>query len=482
MSTASPAVSTTAFTASNGPAGALDPSERIGTLDILRGIALLGMFFVHFNDHSTDPGGGFGHAYQRFVELFFNDRFWSMFGILFGAGFAVQMRRAESPGGEAASSLIRRFLGVVLFVSVAEEFMLNAVGSRFWTMFGILFGVGLLIQWRRSRSGVDPFVPRFIRRLLALGVFGVITEVFFGYWVLFEYTIWGIPLLFVRRWSNKAIAILLLVCTMSAGIRVLSRATYLTLAGRPEQFQAELNASQAQAADVNKARRDSLHSADYRTVVVARAHLMESHYTGPGGWFITPTNDLPLFLIGLLALRLGVFEDPKRHRRFIIGCMIFGVVSWALAEWVFPLPITYSPGIPLPLRVAATLTTRFRLFNLIRDMWLSLTYIGAVLLLVAHNPAWLRRLSAFGITGRMALTNYVLQVMVLDFTFSNYAFGLHISAAYAPLAALALFGVDVMLSRWWLSRYRYGPLEWLWRSITYAHWQPLRVVATTNGR
>ena len=81
----------------------------------------------------------------------------------------------------------------------------------------------------------------------------------------------------------------------------------------------------------------------------------------------------------------------------------------------------------------------------------------------------------------MALTNYVLQVMVLDFTFSNYAFGLSISAAYAPLAALALFGLEVMLSRWWLSRYRYGPLEWLWRSITYARWQPLQRLETTDG-
>ena len=242
MSTVSPAVSATAFTASGGPRAA-GPSERIGTLDILRGIALLGMFFVHFTGYSTDLGGGFGHAYQRFVHLFFLDRFWAMFGIMFGAGFAVQMRRAESAGGHAAPSFIRRILGVAVFAIVAEEFMVYAVGGWFWTMFGILFGVGLLIQWRRSKSGGDAFVPRFIRRLLALAVFGVITEVFFGYWVLFEYALWGIPLLFVRGWSNKAIAILLVVCTMSPGIRVLGRATYLTVAGHPEQFQAERNGS-----------------------------------------------------------------------------------------------------------------------------------------------------------------------------------------------------------------------------------------------
>ena len=74
----------------------------------------------------------------------------------------------------------------------------------------------------------------------------------------------------------------------------------------------------------------------------------------------------------------------------------------------------------------------------------------------------------------MALTNYMLQVVILDLTFSNYAFGAQISAWLSPVAALALFGAELAFSRWWLSRFSYGPLEWLWRSATYARWEPIR--------
>ena len=80
----------------------------------------------------------------------------------------------------------------------------------------------------------------------------------------------------------------------------------------------------------------------------------------------------------------------------------------------------------------------------------------------------------------MALTNYMLQVTILDLAFSNHGYALKVGAAYAPLAALALFAVDVALCRWWLSRYRYGPLEWMWRSATYARRQPMRRAATVG--
>lgn len=182
-----------------------------------------------------------------------------------------------------------------------------------------------------------------------------------------------------------------------------------------------------------------------------------------------PTNNFTYFLIGFLAFRLGLFDERQRHTRMIVGVMIFGALSWAAAHWLLPLPITL-PSV-LPLRVAAQAEANG--FRLIRDSGLALTYTGAILLLVAR-PESLRRLSFFSITGRMALTNYMLQVIILDLTFSNFAFGAQISAWLAPVAALVLFSAEIALSQWWLPRFCYGPLEWLWRSATYAQWQPIR--------
>ena len=86
--------------------------------------------------------------------------------------------------------------------------------------------------------------------------------------------------------------------------------------------------------------------------------------------------------------------------------------------------------------------------SVLRSNWLALTYIGGVLLLVARSNALLRRLDAFAVTGRMALTNYMIQVIVIDLAFSRYALGLSLDATYAPLAALVLFGVELALCRW----------------------------------
>ena len=396
-------------------------AERINVLDILRGIALLGMFFVHFSDYSTDPGGGFGHFYKRAVELLFSGRFYTMFAILFGVGFAVQLRRAE----------VRR----------------------------------------------DAFVPRYVRRILALAVFGFIAEAFFGFSVLLGYAIWGAPLLLVRRWSTKALVVTILLCTASTSLYWVTRMTYATAVGTTrEQFGVDVRAGIERGRAMQLAQREAVRSTDYRTVVAGRIRHMPWFYSQE---FSFLPHNLALFLIGLLGVRLGLFDDPRRHWRLITGMMIFGAVSWALSEWVLPhgaVPADWPRVIRVWFRGQFTGEA-----FLLGGQWLAFTYIGAILLLVAHSPAWVRRLGAFGATGRMALTNYMLQIMIIDVTFRNYGFGLHLSAAYAPLAALALFVVDVALCRWWLSSYQYGPLEWLWRSATYAHWQPMRRAPTIGG-
>jgi len=100
-----------------------------------------------------------------------------------------------------------------------------------------------------------------------------------------------------------------------------------------------------------------------------------------------------------------------------------------------------------------------------------------VLLLVARDRDWLRHLAPLGWTGRMALTNYMIQITLLDLMFSKYGLGLQVTPLVGLTMAVALFAADALFSRWWLARFRYGPFEWLWRSATYARWQPLRAEA-----
>jgi uncharacterized protein len=393
-------------------------SDRLHVLDVLRGIALLGMFLVHFHDYSSD-GVGLAGVYQQAVRLLFEERFWAIFGMLFGVGFAIQFRRADARG--------------------------------------------------------ERFVRKYLRRLLALAAFGFIAHAVFGFNVLLGYAIWGVPLLLVRKWSVPALVAAAVLSAASGNIYQVARTAYgVATIGEPA-FRAEEQALAAGNRSFNEANREAQDATTYSTVFAARLRHMRWFYAQ---WFtFLPVNTFTLFLLGVLGLRLGLFERPDKHRRLIAALMLFGAASWAVSRWLLPAPPA-EIGPPLvPNLVVARLEGGF---GLVRELWLAFTYVGLVLLLVARDPVWLRRLAAFGWTGRMALTNYMIQISILDLAFSKYALGLSLTPLVGLLAALALFLADAALSRWWLERFRYGPLEWLWRSITLGRRQPWRVAGSEN--
>jgi uncharacterized protein len=93
-------------------------------------------------------------------------------------------------------------------------------------------------------------------------------------------------------------------------------------------------------------------------------------------------------------------------------------------------------------------------------------------------PVLVQRLRPVANAGRMALTNYLVQIATLDLLFSGYALGLGKVRPIAGLpVALALFTAQAVISTAWLKSYRFGPAEWLWRSLTYGSRQPMRRTA-----
>ena len=185
-----------------------------------------------------------------------------------------------------------------------------------------------------------------------------------------------------------------------------------------------------------------------------------------------PGVNFALFIIGLLACRRGIFDEPRLHRRLILGWMVFGFVAWSTSWLLFAL------SLPPPANaIDAMLRSGF---GLIDDQWLAFTYIGALVLLVAYRPVWQRRLTSIGAAGRMALTNYMLQVAALDVLASNYGAALRVRPLLSIVGTLLLLGALAGFSRWWLSRFRFGPAEWLWRSFTYLRIQPLRRSASPD--
>jgi len=388
--------------------------SRLHVLDVLRGIALLGMFLVHFSYYSSD-GDWLGKAYERIVALFFEERFWAMFGILFGVGFAIQFRRTDAEGGA--------------------------------------------------------FLPKYARRMAMLAIFGFIAHGVFGYNVLLGYAAWGLLLPIVRKWSTAMLVCALVLSATSGNLYFLARATYSVAVRGEDATRAELRRSGAENRAFVNANEATQQSSDFRVVLAARLQRMPWFYSQ---WYsFLPVNNFTLFLLGVLGLRLGLFDQPARHRRLIAGLMVFGVASWVFATW----GPQRAPVEGAPLVREMLLSQLTSGFGLIRGMWLAFTYIGVILLLVANDPAWLGRFTVFGWTGRTALTSYMSQVVVLDLTFAKYALGAVVTPMGGLAAGVLLFLANVAFSRWWLRSHPYGPLEWLWRSATYARWQPWHIAS-----
>lgn len=335
------------------------------------------------------------------------------------------------------------------------------VEQKAWGTFAFLFGVGFAILLRRLEARGAPVVSTYIRRLGALAVFGVIAEVAFGFTILLEYACWGVALLAIRRWSTKALIATAVVAASARPIVAELSALYAWYTATPV-------APATAAIALSRAARAAAQQDSYFALLSARASLFVGTFPHTWRGFL-PDANLALFTIGLLALRHRVLDEPRRHVRLIAGFMTFGATAWALSWLVLGrLPSIRIPGADGPLQSG---------FGLVQDQWLCFTYIGAIILLLAFRPAWTGRLALFGIAGRMALTNYMIQIAVLDALASGYGVGLKLRPYAYVIAAVVLFSAEAIVSRMWLRRCRFGPLEWVWRMATYGRTQPLRRTA-----
>jgi uncharacterized protein len=170
------------------------------------------------------------------------------------------------------------------------------------------------------------------------------------------------------------------------------------------------------------------------------------------------------FLLGRWLIATGKLSRPTENetwlRRWRAVGLLAGLPVAAAAVWLM-----HGQDMMVPsLRVAAGMT-----LVSVASVFVPLGYLSWVTL------GW-RRLHFLAPAGRMALTNYLLQSLLWTWVFFGYGLGLWGEiprAAQVPLA-LVFFAAQILFSRWWLERFRFGPAEWLWRSLTYWRLQPMR--------
>jgi uncharacterized protein len=176
---------------------------------------------------------------------------------------------------------------------------------------------------------------------------------------------------------------------------------------------------------------------------------------------------LALFLIGLNLGKQEFFRDVPARLPRVRGALPWIAALGLIGNGIYAAAQSLSPFSPARFLSVA--------LWVVAAPALALAYVSVILLLW-QRPVWKRLLRLLAPVGRMALTNYLLQSLVCTTLFYSYGFGLYgkVSPSVGLVLTVVIFLLQIPLSVWWLNRFRFGPMEWVWRSLTYGKPQPMR--------
>lgn len=421
--------------------------ERINSLDVLRGFALLGILLMNILD--------FGLPNPAYSNL----RLW---------------------GGDQ---------GVNVWVFAAQYILAE---GKMRALFSMMFGASIILLTERgvARGGGIEVADLYFRRMLWLMAFGIAHAYLIWYGdILFPYSICGLLLFAVRHWPPLRLLniVFVLIIGITAGavhqgfdriekkqkaeaaIRIDKAGGKLTDEQKKskEDWEEALKRHEPPRAELQK--EVDNYRASYAKALAERAKKVTEWHSGP---IYNPglADMWMMMMLGMALLRLGVLQAARSEAFF---------VKMAVAGY----------GIGLPLNAWSVWTWVRSNYNILQEDFSFAPYhVGRVAVALAHLAvlmliikrgwlAWLtRRLAA---VGQMALSNYLAQSIICSFVFYSHGFAL-IGQLQRYQLYYVVFGVWLFNLIWspiWLRHYRFGPAEWAWRSLTYWERQPMRLVA-----
>jgi uncharacterized protein len=397
------------------------------------------------------------------IELIDALRGFALFGIL-----VVNMHLMYEPitlmmlGAKADASLLH---------VISESFVKFFFEGKFYVIFSMLFGFGFYIFLNKSAEDPDVVLPVFRRRLFFLLLFGLahITLLWAGD-VLFYYSLGGFLLILFRKSSDKKIfswaAVFILIPLVMIAFMTLVFSIVPDEIGLDKTMQLEIDKSRDFADHVAHV----YATGSFSEIVSIRVKEYLNLLTGSLFSFVPVI--LGVFLIGFLTARRGILVNYKENQNLIeklfwwglfVGIVTSALYAYSYQHAVLMLPTGWS-------LLSGSMHT-------IGGLALGMCYVSGIALLFIHGKAEFFRKYLVPV-GRMALTNYLMQSTITAFLFHSYGLGLYgkIEVWQGIGLALAIFVLQIMFSRWWLGRFRFGPFEWLWRSLTYKKMQSFKQI------
>jgi len=340
--------------------------------------------------------------------------------------------------------------------------------QKFVTLFTFLFGAGMVLFLESKERKNQPGRRLHLSRTFWLLVIGLAHAYLLWYGdILVFYALCGFLVVWVWRWRPTRQLILgVVMFAIPSLIYLLAGIGYLSLGadGRAE-FEEELLT--AFGADYSPEREIEIYQGPWVDQVAHRAPLLvDAHTVGflfEAFWMLGG-----MMIIGMALYKWGVISNQRStrfYKRVFVGVGGVGLALVLVGVWLREL---------LAWETVPVLTLAFQ-FNYWGALLLATGYLAGIMLLCRWFTDGLvvRALSA---VGRTAFTNYLLQTVIATAIFYGYGFGL-----FGEVSRVGLLGVVVLiwiiqipLSMWWLNRFQFGPVEWLWRTLTYRKRQPMR--------
>jgi uncharacterized protein len=350
-------------------------------------------------------------------------------------------------------------------VDRVTEFLVHLlVEGKFYGTFSLLFGVGFGLQLARSDALGRPFASFFRRRMGFLLLFGVVHALLWAGDILWLYALVGLALIPFGRCRERTLLVwivaLLAAPVVLYGLLALLVAASGAAPGGGDSGLQEMFAATLVAFDSGGPR--DVFDANLRFLLFGR--LPQLVVTG------RPFNVLAMFLVGFCLARRRARDGSPEHRVFLRRLFLIGAGVGPLANLV--LAALMHAGVYFDFRAAGFLQS---VAYQVGVPSLCLFYVAGFALLFQSAP-WRRRLMLLAPVGRSALSNYILQSVVCILVFYGIGLGAmgELGATAATALVFVIYPLQIVVSRWWLARFRFGPLEWVWRSATYGRAQPLR--------
>ena len=394
------------------------------------------------------------------IELIDVVRGFALYGVLLANLIWLTQEGAVTPA-QVAALPTAALDGLVRY---AVQFFID---WKFYTLFSFLFGLGFSVQLMRGERRGVAVIPVYARRLSVLLGFGLVHAYLVWYGdILHHYALLGFLLILFRKRSDR------FVLGMGIGLGVIlpaavvmGKAVFGPASPPPAPVPADLQ--------VISARFRAFTSGSYVESLRENAKYAVGFWTSGFALHFLPAV-FGKFLLGFYAGRRRLLEEPEAHlglfRKLLVWGLVFGLVGNAL--WVSTTELTRSEALaPSSVWVlAAQLPIYLGLIAM------AAFYLSAIVLLW-RLPTWRPRLAPLAPVGRMALTNYLTHSLIYLLLFYGYGFALlgRVGATFCLALSVAIFAAQIILSTWWLRRFRFGPVEWLWRSLTYGSRQPMRL-------